>query len=43
MTTKLVAGRKNKRGRPDKEWEREVEGWVKEKNLSSEDAVNRQV
>jgi hypothetical protein len=37
-----LEGRK-RRGRPEKKWEREMEGTVKQKNLTPEDAVNQQM
>jgi hypothetical protein len=39
----LVAGRKKKRKTPEIKWEREVERVMKQKNLTPEDAVNRQL
>jgi hypothetical protein len=39
----LVARREKKRGRPEMKWEREVNRVMKQKNLTPEDAVNRQI
>jgi hypothetical protein len=36
-------GRRQRRGRPEMKWEREVERVMKQKNLTPEDAVNRQL
>jgi hypothetical protein len=35
--------RRRRRGRPEMKWEREVERVMKQKNLTPEDAVNRQL
>jgi hypothetical protein len=39
----LVAGKKKKKKKTEMKWEREVECVMKQKSLSFEDAVNRQV
>jgi hypothetical protein len=36
-------GRRRRRGRPEMKWEREVERVMKQKNLTPEDSVNRQL
>jgi len=39
----MVAGKKKRRGRHELTWERELEKVMKQKNLTTEDEVNRQI
>ena len=41
ITTWLEGGRR--RGRPNLKWEKEVERVMKQRNLTSDDTINRQI